>query len=56
MMDKYEMTHDDLFDELDRLEAENSDMGVEIRDLEVDLKVANGKILELEDKLIKLKK
>ena len=41
------MTHDDLFDELDRLEAENSDKDVEIRELELDLKIANKEIAEL---------
>ena len=34
------MTHDDLYDELDRLEQQTSDMEIEIKELEFDLKEA----------------
>ena len=46
-MKRENMTHDDLYDELDRLEQQTSDMEVEIKELEFDLKEAkeDNKIL-----------
>ena len=35
-MERNEMTHDGLFDEIDRLEEQTSDMEIEIKDLETE--------------------